>query len=79
MTDLSATYGYRKVVAVTKADADLPDGKCRALLIGTAGTLNIMDEAGNVVNGLTVPAGILPIVCLQVRTSGTATGIFALY
>jgi hypothetical protein len=79
MAELGATYNYRKVVAVTPANADLADGKCRALLIGTAGTLNIMDESGTTVTGLKVPVGVLPIVCLQVRTGGTATDIFALY
>lgn len=67
------------VVPVTKADAALPDGECRSLLVGTAGTANITD--GNGVNRANVPlqAGYNPIVCQQVRTGGTASDIWALY
>ena len=28
------------IVPVTKADADLPDGPCKAILVGISGTLN---------------------------------------
>lgn len=68
-----------KVVAVTKANADLPDGPAKSLLVGTAGTLNIMDYYGTVVANVPVQQGYNPIRVKQVRTGGTATDIFALY
>jgi hypothetical protein len=67
------------VIPVTKADADLPDGNCRALLVGTAGTANIKDATGTTRTGVPLQQGYNPIVCQQVRTGGTATDIWALY
>lgn len=64
---------------VTKADANLADGACRALLVGVAGTLNLMDAEGNIRANVPVQAGYNPLSVKQVRTGGTATGIFALY
>ena len=40
--------GASDVIPVTKADADLPDGVAKGLLIGTAGTLNVKTENGNI-------------------------------
>ena len=71
--------GASDVIPVTKADADLPDGLAKGLLIGTAGTLNVMTEAGNIRTNLPVIAGYNDIRVKQVRTGGTATDIHALY
>lgn len=68
-----------KYVPVTKADADLPDGPCRALLVGTAGTANLQQEDGTVRSNVPLAAGYHPLICKQVRTGGTATDIWAMY
>ena len=71
------------VVPVTKADADLPDGPCKAILIGVAGTLNIQTVGQK--NGpqdrssIPVSTGIYPFQCKQIKTGGTADDIWALY
>lgn len=66
-------------VPVTKADADLTDGICRALHVGTAGTANLMDAEGNVRANFPLVAGQNNVSCKQVRTGGTASDIWALY
>lgn len=68
-----------KIRAVTKADSNLPDGECRALLCGTAGTVNLMDATGVILANVPLQQGYNPLKVLQVRTSGTATDIWALY
>jgi hypothetical protein len=71
------------VIPVTKADADLPDGVCKALLIGSAGTLNVqmlgIDGVAVTRASLPLEAGIYPFQCVQVRTGGTADNIHAIY
>jgi hypothetical protein len=64
---------------VTKADSDLPDGVCRALVCGTAGTANLHDKHGNLCTNYPLQQGYNPIACKQVRTGGTADDIWALY
>ncbi len=75
---LSANPATR-VIGVTPADADLPGGMCRSLLVGGAGLANIMDAEGNIVTGVPLVAGYNPIAVRQVRASTAATSIFALY
>lgn len=67
------------VVPVTKADTALPGGTCRGLLVGTAGTANIVDGSGATRASVPLQQGYNPIICQQVRTGGTATDIWALY
>jgi len=67
------------VVPVTKADAALPNGPCRCLLVGEAGTANIRDASGTVREDVPLQQGYNPIVCLEVRTGGSASDIWALY
>lgn len=64
---------------VTKADADLAGGPCDALLVGTAGTANLMDADGNVRANVPLQQGYNPLSCKQVRAGGTASDIWALY
>jgi len=64
---------------VTKADADLPNGPCRSLWVGTAGTANLMDLTGAIRANFPLIAGPNPIAVKQVRTGGTAADIWALY
>jgi hypothetical protein len=69
----------RRVVPVTKADSDLPNGVCRGLLVGTAGTANLVEFDGTVRTAVPLQAGFNPLSVLQVRTGGTASDIWALY
>lgn len=68
-----------KIVPVTKANNDLADGVTRGLLVGTAGTANLMDETGEIRTSVPLQAGYNPLKVKQVRTSGTASDIWALY
>jgi len=77
MAQFGATAG--KFVPVTKADADLPGGRCFALLVGTAGTANLMDASGAIRTNVPLQLGYNSLSCNQVRTGGTAADIWALY
>jgi hypothetical protein len=68
-----------KFPPVTKADADLPDGVCRALLVGIPGTANLMDAEGNIRADVPLQLGYNPLAVKQVRTGGSASNIWALY
>ena len=67
------------IVPVAKGSAPLPGGPCRSLLVGTAGTANIVDGQGEERTGVPLQQGYNPIICQQVRTGGTADNIWALY
>lgn len=69
----------RALWPVTKADEDIPRGICRGLLVGTAGTANLMDGEGSIHANVPLQVGYNPIQVTQVRTGGTATDIWALY
>jgi len=69
----------KAIVAVTPANVDLPGGICRGLLVGTAGTANLVDGAGNSVTGVPLQQGYNPIQVRRVQTGGTASNIWALY
>lgn len=64
---------------VTKADADLPGGITRGLLVGTAGTANLAQPDGTLRANVPLQQGYNPLQVLQVRTGGTADNIWALY
>lgn len=64
---------------VTKADADLPNGICRSLWVGTAGTANLMEPDGTIRTNVPLVQGPNPFVVKQVRTGGTAADIWAIY
>ena len=64
---------------VTTADAALPNGECLALLVGTAGTANLMQRNGVIRTNVPLQQGYNPLRTLEVRTGGTATDIWALY
>ncbi len=68
-----------RYVEVAKADADLPGGPCKALLVGTAGTANLTDAEGNARAGVPLQQGYNPLRCQRVNTGGTAANIWALY
>lgn len=69
----------RAGVSVTKATSDLPDGICRGLWVGTAGTANLIDSAGNTLTDFPLKEGLNPLSVKRVSTGGTADDIWALY
>ncbi|WP_298618646.1 hypothetical protein [uncultured Zoogloea sp.] len=66
-------------VPVTKADAALPGGPCRALLVGTAGTANLRQVDGTDRANVPLQQGFNPLAASQVRLGGTASDIWAIY
>jgi hypothetical protein len=69
-----------QVVPITPDDdADLPDGVCRALLVGTGGTVNLVDASGAERTGVPLQQGFNPIGAARVKTGGTAANLWALY
>jgi hypothetical protein len=59
---------------------DLPQGVCRSLFVGTAGTVVIDDRNGNTVELISAGSQYHPVFVRRVRATGTtATGIIALY
>lgn len=74
----SKTAAY-KWVKVTKANADLPDGVCWGLHVGTAGTANLMDADGTITADVPLLEGPNMFRAKQVRLDGTADDIWALY
>lgn len=60
-------------------DNDLPGGVCRALLVASAGTVNMTDASGGEHEGVPLQQGFNPIGARRIRTGGTATGLWALY
>lgn len=69
-----------KLVPVTpNSDTNLPDGVCRALLVGVAGTGNLIDASGAEHTGVPLQQGFNPIGVQRVKTGGSAADIWALY
>lgn len=58
---------------------DLPNGICRALLVGTAGSATIIDASGTERTGVPLQRGFNPIGVKRVKSGGTATDLWALY
>ena len=69
-----------QILPITKSDTDdLPNGICRALLVGTPGTANLMDSSGNAVTNVPLQPGFNPIGVRRFMTGGTADNVWALY
>lgn len=64
---------------VTKANANLASGACRSLLVGTAGTANLMQPDGTIRADVPLQEGYNYLEVPQVRTGGTAANSWALY
>jgi hypothetical protein len=70
------------VILVSPAATPLPGGPCRALLIGSAGNINLTTTSGNERDDVPVPAGVVQIQCTHVRTGAAAvaaSNIWAMY
>lgn len=68
-----------RFVPVVKADAELPGGTCKALLVGTAGSANLVDAEGIARASVPLQQGYNPLRCRSVATGGSAADIWALY
>jgi hypothetical protein len=69
-----------RIVPITPDDdADLPEGTCRALLVGTAGAVDLIDASGVERAGVPLQQGFNPIGVRRVRTGGSAANLWALY
>ncbi len=79
MSNIDELSPSGRYVPVTKANALLPEGTCRALLVGTEGTANLVDLSGTTRTNVPLQKGYNPISCRQVNTGGTASDIWALY
>jgi hypothetical protein len=77
--DDASTASVRRYVPVTKANSDLPNGPCRGLCVGTAGTANLTEVDGTPRDNFPLQPGYNPLEVKQVRTGGTASDIWALY
>lgn len=67
-----------KAVLLTKANVDLT-AQPRGLLVGTAGTANLMFPDGSTGANVPLQQGYNPIRVRQLQTGGTATDIWGLY
>lgn len=66
------------IIAITPGSAMI-NGPCRAVLCGTAGTLNGTDADGNTFAAIPLQVGYNPISLSAVATGGTAANLWALY
>lgn len=86
MADLFERYAAglsspaRVLKPVTKDDLnDLADGTCRALLVGSGGSANLVDAGGNDLVAVPLQTGFNPVRISRVKTGGTASDIWAIY
>ena len=78
--DIQLIVPARKYVPVEKSDTDdFAGGPCKTLLVGVAGTANVVQDDGVVRENVPLQAGYNPIVAKRVNTGGTASDIWALY
>jgi hypothetical protein len=68
-----------KFVLVTPSTSPLPGGPCRFLLVGTAGTANLIDYEGTTRNNVPLQAGYNILSVSHVLTGGTASDVWACY
>lgn len=69
------------VEAVTASDsADLPDGECKALLVGTAGAATLIMASGETRTAVPLQQGYNPLRVRRVFSTGLgASNIWAVY
>lgn len=82
MSKQTATYTATTCLAVTPNDStDLSLGTCRAIYVGGAGNISLIDGAGSTILFSNVAEGsVLPVQTARIRaTDTTATLLVALY
>ena len=73
--NVEGSYEYEPM---TKGDGVPSGGPAKWLLVGTAGTANLVDLAGNERTNVPLQEGYNPIGAREVLTGGTADNIWAL-
>lgn len=69
-----------QIIPITPDDeSDLPNGVCRAVLVGVAGMVDLIDASGATRSGVPLQQGFNPIGVQRVLTGGTASNLWALY
>lgn len=77
-TGLASPSG--RIALITKNDStDLPGGVCRAVLVGTAGTANLLDANGVTHTNVPLQQGYNPLGIMRLQTGGTCDNVWALY
>lgn len=66
------TYAAQGARLVTKADAALPNGACKALLCDQPGTANLLLLDGTLATNFPLQQGYNPIMVQAVRLGGSA-------
>lgn len=67
------------MVSVTKSDSvDITGGPARSLLVGTAGTANLVMLDGAELANVPLQQGYNPLQVKRIKLGGTATNIWAL-
>jgi hypothetical protein len=77
--DLRIDSARHYVLITPDNDDDLPGGPCRGLLVGTAGTANLVQEDGTERANVPLVAGYNHLVVRRVKTGGNAANLWALY
>ena len=74
----SLEYG-KHITQVFAGSGAFAKGPCRALLIGSGGTLNIFDATSVAGVAVPFPTGQTDLSIQEVRSGGTAASIWAIY
>lgn len=72
-----ALVAAKDVVPLTKAGGEF--AITRAIIVGTAGTLNIVTAAGNTRNNVPFLQGMIPLRIKELLAGGTASDVWGVY
>jgi len=72
-----ALISAKDVILLTKAGGAI--ATTRAILVGTAGDLNIITAAGKTRNGVPFQVGMTPIRITELLAGGTADDVWGVY
>jgi len=81
---LDGREGFARVVMPAKDLVKLTKGggviaETRTILIGNAGTINVVTSTGKTRNAVPVIAGVFPLRITELLAGGTATDIWGMY
>jgi hypothetical protein len=67
----------KDVIPVVKGSGSIPE--TRAILVGTAGTINVVMASGDTRNAVPVQTGVTPLRIQELLAGGTADNIWGIY
>lgn len=67
---------FRQLVAGSPSTTYLLSNRCKGLIVGTAGTLNVTMKNGHVISNFPVYQGFIPGRFKSIQTGGTAQNIW---